>query len=148
MKYRFYAAPNGDVFFRWANKKLRWNLTHYDMVCVSTADDGDLLGVVVMTRDAHSMFLDVATARRDWTSRKMINHVFALCFGDLGYRRITALTSAKNMRIHKFVRRLGFRKEGVAKFAFDGRQTEIRFGLLYENWLKNKFYDKNWKEKD
>lgn len=60
-------------------------------------------------------------------------------FGQLGVKRVTAITSKKNRKARKALRKLGFIQEGAARYALDGKQDAIQCGLLREHckWIND-----------
>ncbi|MDR1361368.1 MAG: GNAT family N-acetyltransferase [Rickettsiales bacterium] len=141
MRLTYYAYPNGAVFFNWCNKKLKGRLTQYNFVLAIQEESGKIKGVVVLTTFPHNLYIDCAGIGM-WLTRDILNNIFNFCFKNLSYKRITALTSAKNHRVHKFISRLGFRREAVQKYAWDGEIAMWTFGLVWENWCATKFYKK------
>ncbi len=64
----------------------------------------------------------------------------ALCeyaFGQLNVRRVTSITGKKNRKARKALRIIGFIEEGTARYALDGVQDAVQYGLLRENckWI-------------
>ena len=101
---------------------------------------GRLIGGVVFNNyRGHDIHVSVAFNGR---GRVLPGDVRALCdypFGQLGCKRVTAITGKKNKRARKILERIGFTLEGVARRGLDGFEDAMIFGLLRENckWLKS-----------
>ena len=99
---------------------------------------GEIIGGVVACPrggdfDAElSIALDgVRTTRAHWRD------LFGLCFDEWGWVRLTCHVAKQNKRARGFVERLGFRREGAMRRAYDGRQTAIIYGMTRDEcrWI-------------
>lgn len=73
-----------------------------------------------------------------WCTRGAVRFLLAYPFEQLGCARVTALIGRKNKRSRRLVEGLGWKLEGTARRAWDGRQDCMIYGLLREEcrWLK------------
>lgn len=69
--------------------------------------------------------------------RRAVKELCEYAFGQLNVRRVTSITGKKNRKARKALRIIGFIEEGIAKYALDGVQTAVQYGLLRENckWI-------------
>lgn len=67
-----------------------------------------------------------------WALPGTLRALFVYPFETLGCVRMTAVIGRKNKRSRRFCEGLGFRLEGVARRAFDGKQDAMIYGLLRE----------------
>ena len=67
-------------------------------------------------------------------SRAFLRRLWAYCFDELGCARVTARTSAENVRCINVLERVGFTLEGRLRKAFDGKTDLLIFGLTREDF--------------
>lgn len=65
-----------------------------------------------------------------WARPEVLRHMFAYPFTQLGCSRITVRIKEGNLPSEHLAKRLGFRKEGVMRRAWDGRSNALIYGLL------------------
>ena len=97
---------------------------------IGVAHDGEIVAAAIYNnyRPPNIEITFVASSPR-WASRGAIRAIMRYPFVQLGCKRLTAVTSAHNRRARAFLRRLGFRQEGVHRDALpDG--DAVSYGLL------------------
>ena len=99
--------------------------------------DGRVAGGVAFNNhrgfDVHmSAVLDCALSRSE------LRVLCDYAFGQLGCRRVTAVTGKKNKKARKALEVIGFTLEGVLKRGLDGFEDAMVFGLLKEQCRWNK----------
>lgn len=65
-----------------------------------------------------------------WATREVLGKLFDYPFNQWGCTRITAVVREGNEHSAKFVKHLGFRKEGVLRRAWDGKTNALIFSIL------------------
>ena len=72
-----------------------------------------------------------------WCTKGAVRFLLSYPFVQLGCVRVTALIGRKNKRSRRFVEGIGFKLEGTARRAWDGRQDCMVYGLLRDEcrWL-------------
>lgn len=91
-----------------------------------------LLAGVVYTNhsfDGANIDMSIASISPRWCSRTVLGALFAYPFEMLKVRRATAITGRKNKIARDFLRRLGFREEGIARHGF-ARDDAVIHGML------------------
>ena len=102
-----------------------------------------LIGGVVF-HDYHSAANDIEISASfmtpSWCLPQTVKLLFDYPLNQLGCKRISAKTGRKNRCARSFLERLGFKVEGVARRALDGRQDVIHYGLLTEEltWKRSR----------
>lgn len=102
--------------------------------------DGALVGGVVFNNYRRfDVWMSVVLQDGAAVTRQTIRTLCEYAFGQLNVRRVTSITGKKNRKARKALRALGFIEEGSAKYALDGVQTAVQYGLLRENcrWINN-----------
>ena len=81
----------------------------------------------------------IATIDPRWATRKVLWHIFAYPFLQLGCRRISAMTRSKNLKAQSFLERLGFKREGELRQWYE-HENAIVYGMTYQecNWLEQR----------
>ena len=87
-------------------------------------------GAVFHNFRKHDIEVVVAFDDPRWALPGTLRALFAYPFVTLGCVRLTALIARKNKRSRRLTEGLGFRLEGVARRAFDGRQDAMIYGML------------------
>lgn len=82
---------------------------------------------------AHDIEISAAFSTSAWCLPQTAKQICDYPINQLGCKRITARTARKNRKARGFLERLGFKVEGVARRALDGRQDMILYGLLIED---------------
>jgi RimJ/RimL family protein N-acetyltransferase len=108
-----------------------------------TDDDGRELiaGIVFNNYRWPTVESSIASTTPHWCSRRNLAAIFAYPFWQLEVRRVGALTAAQNTGVRRFLLRLGYRQEGVARQAvrLDGGAVgdAVIFGMLRSEcrWL-------------
>jgi RimJ/RimL family protein N-acetyltransferase len=74
-----------------------------------------------------------------WCTREAVRFLLRYPFLQLGCVRVTALIGRKNKRSRRLVEGLGWKLEGTARKAWDGRQDCMVYGLLRDEcrWLSD-----------
>ena len=72
----------------------------------------------------------IASLHPQWCNRKVLRSIFAYPFQQIRVSRFWLSTSRKNKHARKFVERLGFRFEGIARRAHDGRTDAAVYSML------------------
>lgn len=95
-------------------------------------------GLVMVERDGGwdaelSIFIwpGAVVSRKQWAA--MFHHGFDV----LGLRRLTVMVGEHNVQSQRFVRRLGFKFEGVARRGHDGNSDAILYGMTRDDcrWI-------------
>lgn len=71
----------------------------------------------------------VAADSPKWASRSILRGILSVPFDDLCVNRVTAVIGHTNERAQRFVKGIGFTREGCARYAF-GDQHGVIFGML------------------
>jgi len=61
--------------------------------------------------------MTVASISPRWASKGNLQAFFAYPFHQLGVRRVQAQTASENTKVRRFLERLGFQFEGIARLA-------------------------------
>lgn len=95
-------------------------------------------GVVFHNYRHHDIEMSGAFDTPRWCLPQTLRDLFAYPFIQLGCARMTTITGRKNKRARSADERLGFRLEGVARRALDGKQDAMIYGMLREEcrWIK------------
>lgn len=72
----------------------------------------------------------IATIGSRWCSRRVLAGIFSYPFGQLGCKRVTAITEVMNQPARAFLCRLGFQQEGVLRQAFPNGTDAVVYGML------------------
>lgn len=75
----------------------------------------------------------MASTTPRWCNRDTLGVIFGYPFNQLGCRRLTATTEAKNQPCRAFLCHLGFREEGVIRQGFPTDDAVV-YGMLREEW--------------
>lgn len=74
----------------------------------------------------------VSDAPGRWMNRGVIRACLSYPFLTLGFPRITTINGRRNKRAHRALKALGFKLEGVHRYAYDGTQDAFSFGMTRE----------------
>lgn len=100
-----------------------------------------LIAGVVYTNlgyDGANIDMSIASITPRWCTRTVLGALFAYPFEMLKVRRVTALTHRKAKDVRDFLKRLGFREEGIARHGF-ARDDAVVHGMLRSEcrWIGN-----------
>lgn len=107
--------------------------------------DGALEAVVIYAgfrgRTGHDFQCEITMAAESprWASRETLHFILHHGLVDLGCRRMTAITKAKNRRVHKLLSGIGFVKEGYHRDMFEDGDA-VTYGMTRRWFLKEKRY--------
>jgi RimJ/RimL family protein N-acetyltransferase len=108
--------------------------------CIGVSRGDELLAVALFNNyDPPNIEITFVTTTPRWASRQVIGRILAYPFRELGCRRLTAVTSARNIPTRAFLRRLGFSEEGFHPELFEDSDG-VSYGLLRRNaerWLEH-----------
>lgn len=78
----------------------------------------------------------IASTSPRWCNRATLAVIFGYVFNQVGCRRLTATTEAKNQPVRAFLCHLGFREEGVIRQGFP-HDDAVVYGMLRDEcrWL-------------
>jgi RimJ/RimL family protein N-acetyltransferase len=90
-----------------------------------------IAGVVYsnLSFDGANIDMSIASVSPRWCSRTVLGAVFAYPFETLKVRRVTALTQRRSKHVRAFLKRLGFREEGIARHGY-ARDDAVVHGML------------------
>ena len=104
---------------------------------IGFAVDGYLIGGVVFHNyqtkiDGSPLFIEasIATVDKRWATRQNLKHIFMYAFGQLKLKRMQAITAVSNERAKTMLRKLGFKQEGTARFAYPTGEHACIFSML------------------
>lgn len=106
-------------------------------VALGIACGSELVAGIVFNNYHHpSIEASIASIAPNWCSRRNLALIFAYPFRQLRVTRLGALTAAQNERARRFLLRLGFRQEGIARKALTTGDAVI-FGMTQDEcrWL-------------
>lgn len=99
---------------------------------------GELVAAAVFSQYRHpNIEISFVTSSPRWATPEAVRAVMRYPFVQLGCKRITSVTEAKNQRARAFLCRLGFRQEGIHPDALPTGDA-ITYGLLARDaarWL-------------
>jgi len=124
---------------------------------VGVEQDGNIVAATVYTRfhrfaETGNASCEVSIAALpgvNWASRRVIAAFLSYPFDCLGVAVLQARCAKKNKPARDFVERLGFRRGGIARRAYDGREWMVFYDMLpheAEKWLG--YEPTLWKEKE
>ena len=125
------------VLLAWAREKLMVP-DFGPAAAIGIMRKGEIAAVAVFNHYQHPN-IEISFARSDqnWATRDAIRAVFRFPFVQLGCKRLTATTEAKNQRTRAFLCRLGFREEGYHPDAYPSDDA-VSYGMLAKDaarWL-------------
>ena len=77
-----------------------------------------------------SMQASIASTSPKWCTRRVLRAVFSYPFGQMNVARLWASTARNNKRARRFLARLGFAYEGIARRAHDGVMDAAVYSML------------------
>lgn len=81
----------------------------------------------------HDARLTIVAKHPMWARKEIVSAILRYPFEQAGCTRITAIVREGNARSIRLVERVGFRKEGVCRRAYNGKTNAIIFGMLRED---------------
>lgn len=104
-------------------------------------DGKPIVGVVYNAyrelRHGNDIRVTIVATSRLWATKEIISTLISYPFQKAGCMRITAIIREGNDASVQLARRLGFRKEGVIRKAYNGKANALVFGMLKSEckWL-------------
>ncbi len=101
-------------------------------------DNALIGGAVYHDYQRHNIEMSLATTDKRWCTRKILKGLLSYPFEQLGVVRVGAMCSKKNRQMRSILERIGFKMEGCARKAFDGKNDAIIYSMLNNEcrWLK------------
>lgn len=142
MSYRIIQDKTGEIT-RWVCQGLGYNTAWLDdYLTFGFEYEGKLVGGLILHdwRCGQDIWWTVYTVDKHWCNRRMLRQMFALVFCTLKCRRINILVSKSNVRSLNFVRRLGFKIEGLLRQYRENGEDCYFMGMLATEcpWLQKK----------
>ena len=96
---------------------------------------GELVAGIVFNnytimRAGSSLEASIASTTPRWASRAILSDIFGYAFVQMRVTRLWAQTVKSNKRARRFLLRLGFKFEGVARRAYDGTRDSAVYSML------------------
>lgn len=112
------------------------------LTTIGVADEDDrIMAVAIYNNYRYDSDIEVSfvSATPRWATQGNIRAMLFYPFGQLGVKRLSAITTKSNKRCRKLLTGLGFKQEGVHPFAGENQATAISYGM-YSNsaqkWVK------------
>lgn len=101
-------------------------------IAIGVVKNGELIAGVVYNNYVKSVSIEMSIYSVDkvWATRHNLRALFNYPFTQLGLRRVTALCSANERDVMKFLERLGFKQEGIHREAHFNGGDSVSYGLL------------------
>lgn len=111
-------------------------------IAIGVVDEaGNLLAGVVL-HDYHpdwgAVSMSHAALTPKWLTKRIISGIMSVPFVQYGVGRVTATTPRKAASACQFLRKFGFRQEGVIRRGL-GNDDALVWGLLSEEWDRSRF---------
>lgn len=119
----------------WTNCNVPNNLT----IAFFDEDAKKITGGVILSLTAHCCYLTIYASDSRWCSRSNLANIFNVGF-DFGSVVIKCATDFSNYKINKLLRGLGFRREGILRFARDNGNDEIVWSLSRREMQDQRWY--------
>lgn len=131
-----------DELVRWAKQKV--GISDFGNCSpIGVEHKGEIVAVAIYNNYRHpNIEITFAISSPHWASRGAVREILSYPFHQLGCRRVTAITEARNMKARRFLEHLGFDLEGYHPEAFPTGDA-ISYGLLRANaarWIDQKEY--------
>jgi len=126
-----------DLVREWVSRELGVSIVG-DVRCFGILDGGRIIGGAVLHNFKGFMVeCSFATVDRRWCTRAGLRKFFDYVFNILDIKRLHAACARKNKKMRKLFNGLGFKYEGCARKAFDGRQDAMIYSMLNNEcrWL-------------
>lgn len=104
-----------------------------EYAALGVADDERLLAVCIYHRwvpEYASCELTFAADSPRWATRGMVRGILAVPFIQYQCQRVSVVIPHDNARAERFVKGLGFKREGCARRGFGGKRHALIYGLL------------------
>lgn len=132
-----FGTITGWAAFSILKEKLNNQITKFDEIITITQNHQPVAFISVnITR--WEIYVDIYADNCRWT-RGILHTIFDHLFNTR--RRVTAIVSSENKKCQKFMKQLGFKREGTLRRAFDGTHDEIYFGFLYSDYQKSPWFN-------
>lgn len=84
------------------------------------------------------MEASIAAATPKWATRQVLGAIFAYPFQQMQVTRLQVTCRKSNKHARKFVARLGFKMDGVARRLWDGKHDAVVYSMIPEEnrWTK------------
>ena len=139
----------GDFVFQedeavaeWVSGHLRQNPRFEKFTAIGMARDGlPIAGVVYHDHDAKhgDIQLSIAATTPAWCSRTSLAVFLGYPFNQLKCNRVTAVCHQRNKQARAFLKRLGFKEEGILRQKYFPRDAVV-YGMLKKEaakWLRS-----------
>ncbi len=102
-------------------------------------EQGLVAGVVYNNFEGRDIQSSIASTSPNWASRGVLYAIFAYPFLQLKCARLSALTRSQNVKSNIFLRKAGFRQEGLLRNWYEDDDA-IVYGMLKNEciWIKTK----------
>jgi hypothetical protein len=128
-----------DALAQWIGRQLGGIRFSPPYCCIGVARGAELLAAVLYNNfEPPNIQITFVTTSPRWASRQVIGRILGYPFRELGCRRISAITPARNKQARAFMLRLGFNEEGHHPDYFEN-DAGVSYGLLKRNaqkWLE------------
>lgn len=137
-----------DFFCRWAGAQLNGDPESFsrNAVAIGVLLEGKPIAAVVYNNYATDskrqpllIEMTIASVDKRWCTRHNLNALFSYPFVQLGLKRVQSITSVNNEGVSMFLKRLGFKQEGIHPCAYSDGGDAVSFGMLKTNckWIKD-----------
>jgi RimJ/RimL family protein N-acetyltransferase len=118
-----------DELIEWAKEKV--GIADFGLCSpIGVKYRGDIVAVAIYNNYRHpNIEITFAISSPHWASRGAVRQILSYPFHQLGCRRVTAITEARNVKARRFLEHLGFVLEGYHPEAFPTGDA-ISYGLL------------------
>lgn len=138
------AQENGYIA-AWVASRIEFMAANPDFgpcIAIGVVDEaGNLLAGVVL-HDYHpdwgAVSMSHAALTPKWLTKRIISGIMSVPFVQYGVGRVTATTPRKATSACQFLRKFGFRQEGVIRRGL-GNDDALVWGLLSEEWDRSRF---------
>lgn len=125
---------------KWLFKQEYIYPSNYD--CCVGWKDTNMCAALGFEKQGEDCLVDIVVKKKQWWSRKNLTFVCDVCYTNLKCKRIKAITSKKNYKIHSVLDRLGFHRnkeiiDGVEFVVFKLPIEELDTKKWYLGGLKN-----------
>lgn len=122
-------GPLNRYLSKWAERRLE--VEDFGLCkTIGVMCDDEIVAVAVFNQWRHpNIEISFVTSDRRWATPEAVRAILRYPFVQLGCKRITSTTEAKNQRARAFLCRLGFREEGYHPDALPNGDA-VTYGLL------------------
>lgn len=129
-----------SVLRDWIEKRVPHCAPLGEAALIACVRDGRILAVVAYNNlRGGNIELTFAADSPKWATRQTVDCMLGYAFRQVGVRRISALTSTKNVRAEKLLAGLGFKKEGILHDVFGEKQHASLYGMTRRWWQASKW---------